>query len=74
MDEIKQKVVDAVAAAGGSVEWVALLDNFDYREQRQLMDAVRILESENQVKRTITRQENAKPLFTVDAVVGGGGD
>lgn len=68
MDDLKQKIVGLVEGAGGSIAWQGLLDGLDYREQQKMTDAIRQLEGEGKVKRTVTPREGQRPLFTVDVV------
>lgn len=66
MNELQQKIVSSVEAAGGSIGWDALIAPLDYREQQRVLPEVRALEAQKVLKRNVVSNPDGGVVFTVD--------
>lgn len=53
-DEILQVVDDAIAANGGSVEWSALMDSFEYQWRQQAVKVIGAERAAGRLVKTVT--------------------
>lgn len=53
MEALLQKILDTLAANGGSMTWEALMATLDYREQQRATNAIRLGKKTGVLKRTL---------------------
>jgi hypothetical protein len=53
MEALLQKILDTLAANGGSMTWEELMATLDYREQQRAMNAIRLGKKTGVLKRAL---------------------
>jgi len=67
MNELQEKIVNAVDASNGSITWPDLMASLDYREQQRALNEIRVLEGQEVLKRVVARNaETGETVFTVN--------
>lgn len=69
MEELKQTIMDAVAASNGAVSYREVWESLGFRSQRMLPDALRSLESDQLAHRYVEFIPGEGTLFEIRAGV-----
>lgn len=65
MNEVQEKIVNAIRAAGGSCDWDTAIADLAYPERQSALPAVRALQQQGVLKREVKFIPNVGTEFTL---------